>query len=417
MTEVQEPFQQEQGQAESIEEYKALTSILLAFYHFHRWEYEQIIKLRNIKFASLSQLELELIPWYRKHTKDLELAIGINEEFTKTLALNIARDWGASSNPQEWAECTDLDYDKVRSTLLQLSREWSTDGESERHISCNRIIRELAELYPNPVERQNVKVLVPGCGLGRMVLDLVKEGFWCQGNEFSYHMLLTSNFILNHCKFANNYSIFPFLHKSSHLTKRLNQIRPITIPDCNPLSIHELAEKNPDISYGELMSMAAGSFIDLYGPPDLHYSETYSNDPTAREFRSSNQESFDVVSTCFFLDTASNIIDYLKTIYYCLKPGGIWINFGPLMWHFEDDAKTYYITKQMTKNTPARSIPTVMKGLELSRENLIELVERIGFTFEKRESDIETTYSGDIRALGAFTYKCEYWVCKKPTAT
>lgn len=33
--------------------------------------------------------------------------------------------------------------------------------------------------------------------------------------------------------------------------------------------------------------------------------------------------SFDCVATCFFIDTAHNIIDYLEVIYNCLKPGGV----------------------------------------------------------------------------------------------
>lgn len=408
--------QSEEAVDPNLEEYKALTSTLLAFYNFHKWEYEELIKPRNIKQASLSEEELELIPWYPKHTNDLELSIGINEEFTKTLAMNIAQDWGVSPNPQEWATCTHSDYDKVRSTLLQLTREWSTDGEKERAIAHGKIVSELIKTFPVEEERQNVKILIPGCGLGRLVLDLVKEGFWCQGNEFSYHMLLASNFMLNHCKYANNYSILPFLHKQSHLIKRLNQVRPVTIPDVNPTSIHELASKNPNIPYGDLMSMTAGSFIDLYGPPNLVYSDTYSKDPLASEFRDNNHENFDVLVTCFFLDTASNIIDYLKSIHYCLKPGGIWVNFGPLLWHFEDDAQTHYITKKLSKDGKPQSIPTIMKGLELSREDLIELVKKIGFTFEKHESEIETSYSSDIRSLGTFVYKCEYWVCRKSSA-
>lgn len=408
--------QLEQEEDPDLEEYKALTSTLLSFYNFHKWEYEELIEPRNTKQASLSEQELNLIPWYPKHTSDLEMAIGINEEFTKSLAMNIAADWGVSTNAQEWAACSDSDYDKVRSSLLQLSREWSTDGEKEREITFGRIIKELTDRFPNEKERQNIKILVPGCGLGRLVLDLVKEGFWCQGNEFSYHMLLTSNFMLNHCKFANSYSILPFVHKQSHVIKRLNQLRPITIPDVNPTSIHELATKNPEIPYGDLMSMTAGSFVDLYGPPNLMYSETYSSDPVANQFRTENHERFDVLATCFFLDTASNIIDYLKAIFHCLKPGGIWINFGPLLWHFEDDSQTHFVTKQLSKGGALQSIPTIMKGLELTREDLIELVKKIGFIFEKHESDIETSYSSDIRSLGTYVYKCESWVCRKPSS-
>lgn len=32
--------------------------------------------------------------------------------------------------------------------------------------------------------------------------------------------------------------------------------------------------------------------------------------------------------TCFFIDTARNIVHYLETIHGLLKPGGLWINLG-----------------------------------------------------------------------------------------
>ncbi len=40
--------------------------------------------------------------------------------------------------------------------------------------------------------------------------------------------------------------------------------------------------------------------------------------------------------TCFFIDTAKNIIDYIETIHNVLKTGGVWINFGPLQYHFAE---------------------------------------------------------------------------------
>lgn len=34
-------------------------------------------------------------------------------------------------------------------------------------------------------------MLVPGAGLGRLPLEIASRGYACQGNEFSYYMLLT----------------------------------------------------------------------------------------------------------------------------------------------------------------------------------------------------------------------------------
>jgi carnosine N-methyltransferase len=42
------------------------------------------------------------------------------------------------------------------------------------------------------------------------------------------------------------------------------------------------------------------------------------------------------VASCFFLDTANNIFDYVNTIWTTLKPNGIWINFGPLLFHYKE---------------------------------------------------------------------------------
>lgn len=62
-------------------------------------------------------------------------------------------------------------------------------------------------------------------------------------------------------------------------------------------------------------SMVAGEFTEIY-----------------------NQEvsTFNGVVTCFFLDTANNVFNYIDTIANTLKPDGIWINYGPLLYHYKD---------------------------------------------------------------------------------
>ena len=50
-----------------------------------------------------------------------------------------------------------------------------------------------------------------------------------------------------------------------------------------------------------------------------------------REF-TKNGSAFDVVTTLFFIDTARNLLRYFETIKTALKPGGLWINVGPLLY-------------------------------------------------------------------------------------
>ncbi|KAI6194112.1 Protein kinase domain-containing protein [Aphelenchoides besseyi] len=89
---------------------------------------------------------------------------------------------------------------KCRSTLKQIVREWSADGAGERYGCYNRVLEAIRSRYPNKMQRHNVKILVPGCGLGRLNWELLDDGFSVTGNEFSFFMILTSNFLLNCCK-------------------------------------------------------------------------------------------------------------------------------------------------------------------------------------------------------------------------
>ena len=53
------------------------------------------------------------------------------------------------------------------------------------------------QIYTIFSKTEDVRVLVPGAGLGRLAFEIARLGYSCQGNEFSYFMLITSNFILN----------------------------------------------------------------------------------------------------------------------------------------------------------------------------------------------------------------------------
>lgn len=61
--------------------------------------------------------------------------------------------------------------------------------------------------------------------------------------------------------------------------------------------------------------MIAGDFIDVY--------------------KDQNEE-WDCVITLFFIDTAHNVLEYIDVIKRILKKGGIWINLGPLLYHYTD---------------------------------------------------------------------------------
>ena len=48
-----------------------------------------------------------------------------------------------------------------------------------------------------------------------------------------------------------------------------------------------------------------------------------------------HEAAFDAVTTCFFIDTAPVALEYIDVIWRVLKPGGVWVNAGPLSFHWQ----------------------------------------------------------------------------------
>ncbi|AWU75166.1 uncharacterized protein C5L36_0B04180 [Pichia kudriavzevii] len=393
------------------EEFKVLSSVLHSHLAYEEWAVKTILSPKERKYSSLEDGEKQLLHWFPSYIEQLKHSIEINKNYFESVAIIMADSWGAE-NPKTWFPCSTSDLEKMKGLMTQYVREWSSEGADEREVSFGRILETVEKLYPDISQRQKIEVLVPGAGLARLVVEFVKRGFTTQGNEISYHMLINSNYILNNTFCENNFMICPFIHKSSNVEKRNYQCRQIYFPDFNPGDISLLNVEYPDIPVGELMSMVAGGFVDLYGPPDLNkISEIYSNEEMAVQFRNENKGKFNVIATCYFLDTAANIIDYLKAIKYSLNDDGYWINFGPLLWHFEGNDLEIDVDSLNDDGTTKKKIP--MSGLEIPKDDLIQLIEDLGFDFIEHQTGIKASYGGDIRSLGHWHYNCEFWVCRK----
>jgi len=254
---------------------------------------------------------------------------------------------------------------KVRSTLRQFVRDWAKEGQEERDLSYGKIIKEFMTYFPefiNPETGKKVSVLHPGAGLGRLVYELAKLGYKSQGNEFSFFMLLTSNFILNEVSKIEEFELQPYIHTFSNIQEENQPFAKILIPDecpCDSLPA--------DCDF----SMVAGEFVEVY---------------------SSQNDDWDSVITCFFIDTANNIIQYIETIAKIIKPGGVWINFGPLLYHYSDMENEC--------------------SIELSWEELKHVITRFGFEI-KRESFERSKYTPDRKSMMEVNYNCIFFTAVK----
>ena len=135
--------------------------------------------------------------------------------------------------------------------------------------------------------------------------------------------------------------------------------------------------KIPDVPVDNIpstadFSMVAGDFVEVYSHPD-------------------QKGQWDVIVTCFFIDTARNILHYVEVIKECLKPGGVWINLGPLLYHYEG----------MQGET----------SIELSFEEVKAICEP---HFEMiQDETLSCTYTGHLRSMLTYAYTSRFCVWKK----
>jgi carnosine N-methyltransferase len=339
--------------------------------------------------------------------------------FQAFLAPTLDSEWVSSIVPEKYAHdeyqiysiildhmnvrTSQNDMEKARSCINQFYREWSREGLIERSKCFDPVIAALQDEFNLQIEtrseldRSAMHVLVPGAGLGRLVFDICRAGFSVEGNEISYHQLMASSLVLNHTQKVGQFKIAPFSLNCSNHVSRTDQFQTCQIPDVHPSSVLGTASGSM-VPASERMSMSTGDFCVLYSQEE--YSDV-----------------FDAVATVFFIDTAPNIIRYIEAVRNCLKPGGIWINLGPLLWHHaprkegEDESEE----KRRRKRSELADAGIGDPGsVELTLEEVVALVEHLGFTMERQECDtFETGYITNPKSMLQSNYRPAFWIARK----
>jgi carnosine N-methyltransferase len=208
--------------------------------------------------------------------KNAELSLAIWQAGLESFGMPPQFTSSQPTDPIEWrGKATSLDLEKARSTLRQFYRDWSEEGKIERE-ACYQPVFKALEKERLARSGSRLRVLVPGAGLARLVFDLCCAGFDTEGNEISYHQLLASSYILNHCHDSHAHTLFPWVHSFSNHRNRTNHLKSVQIPDLLP------STTLGSIEYAGEMSMSASDFLLLYGDK-------------------AHKDIFDAVATVFFL--------------------------------------------------------------------------------------------------------------------
>ncbi|XP_056457659.1 carnosine N-methyltransferase [Gadus chalcogrammus] len=341
--------------------------VIDAFRYYSTHVHEQVKRAQR-QYRSLTQHHQSLLPSVLPNLTHISQCVEHNQEVLHAIVHNCIdmfenMEYGEEEELKKLRPASIFDMDKLKSTIKQFVRDWSEVGQAERDTCYLPIIKEIQRLFPSDqYDVSKLSVLVPGAGLGRLAWEIARLGYMCQGNEWSFFMLFSSNYVLNRCEKVNSLTLYPWIHQFSNNKRSSDQTRPVSVPDIDPQSLPVTSD----------FSMVAGDFCEVYTEPD----------------------SWDCVATCFFIDTAHNVLDYLETIWKVLKPGGVWINLGPLLYHFENMANEL--------------------SIELSYEDIRAAIVKYGFQLEVERESVKTTYTENDRSMLRHVYDCVFFVARKP---
>jgi SAM-dependent methyltransferase len=193
-------------------------------------------------------------------------------------------------------------YDSAFQIIAHLVRDWTVEGRLVRESIYNWCYQQVDKFA---VKRRGLSILVPGAGMGRLAYDLYQRGHHVEANELSPSMAAAACSILQ-----------------QKVTGRLH-----------PYVLDVMAN---EVESNRRYDVVSFPDVSIKGKPGGSFSYTIGDFAGNGDYYYYSQKSgqFDLLITCFFIDTANNIYEYLQTINEVLKPKtGIWINVGPLQWH------------------------------------------------------------------------------------
>ncbi|KAL0941334.1 methyltransferase domain-containing protein [Colletotrichum truncatum] len=350
--------------------------LLEALFGYTRYKPRQMAELDRYKdlykyVSSAQKKVLEKTIGYSSKFETAEQLLDLNQDLCNEIVENALEYYGISHkdlavHSKLKDEAGQLaDRVSVSQALKHFVRDWSTSGRGERDDAFPCILSTMESLYPERAEK-DIKVLFPGAGLGRLGHEVAAlGGFEVTINEWSMFMNLAYRFLESHPR-PGSKALHPFVDSWSHHATTADMFRGVSFPD-----------KRVNASS---VLLVEGDFVSIF---------------------KSEKGQYDSVVTHFFIDTARNIMSYLDTIHSLLKPGGYWVNFGPLLWG---------------------TGPFV----QLSLEEIVVIAKSMGFEFvEVDESCGEVTLEGEKvrgkqavygfndKALTRNAYSAQFWVAKK----
>ena len=324
-------------------------------YTYHnKWQIDKI----NNDYSNLDKKYLSKMTYnYKTRVKRLEEAIDSNQGFLSEIAKKYQPDPSYLNNFNQ-KEIDDLSYNEsgtLNYAVFQyISRDWTIDRKKEREMHYIPIIEAVKKYVP-----PKSKILLPGAALLRLGYELAKLDYNIDANDYNFMNIIFCDYFFNYSK-MNQFTFQPLIRSFSNYLSEDAVFRKFSFPD-----------HNIDLQGKGKIKLLAGDFTTLYN----------------------DKEIYDCVITCFFIDTAKNVIEYIDIIEKVLKKGGIWINFGPLSYHW----------------VGYPNIPTI----ELPYDKLKEVIINYGFEYISEDKNKTVIYCEIDNFMKNDVFNCVFFIAKK----
>jgi len=244
-------------------------------------------------------------------------------------------------------------YDTAQQVIHHTSRDWTSGSKSCREATNGWIVNALVENISttissssSTIDRRELRVLVPGAGLGRLAYDIATStklhdygvDVHVEANDSSVTMAYATQSVLEIISSSQQqqqkkqqYVIYPFISDPTrNEVDSKKRFEYEMFPDNDALDSYQRYYYGSSSDNNNNTNEDTANTNTLL--PNLSYTV---GDFVSTYSQHIKQSQYDIITTSFFLDTATNIYEYIMIMKHLLKQqsSSLWINCGPVQWH------------------------------------------------------------------------------------
>jgi carnosine N-methyltransferase len=223
--------------------------------------------------------------------------------------------------------------------IAHLSRDWSSHGAVARGKAYRPVTRYIRSLQIAQGGAP-LRILVPGAGTCRLAWELARSGHRVEANDASVAMLLAARAVIGRDTAAR---------VRLATSRRTRGDAPNSLPSSLPLRVAPHAgcaggllprptsclasAAVPEGARRATWTGRSSSSSECASATEAAARLTLVSGSWEDSYAGAHNGTFDAIVTSYFLDTLPDPPAAVRHIRRLLRPGGEWVNVGPLQWH------------------------------------------------------------------------------------